>query len=104
MVDGFANGWRVGPGCTRVSLTFAPQKAVWIGYAIGALACLLLLVLMVVRRPRRVETAILLPIEPDDRPWRLPARQALLVGAAAGVVFGFVFALRALSYGRALPK
>jgi hypothetical protein len=94
VVDGFANGWRVQPGCTRVSLTFGPQKAVWWGYAIGAIACLALLVLMAVRRPRRVETPAV-PIEPDDRPWRLTARQALLAGAAAAVVFGFVFALRA---------
>jgi arabinofuranan 3-O-arabinosyltransferase len=96
VIDGFANGWRVSPGCTRVSLSFAPQKAVWWGYAIGALACLVLLVLMVVRRPRRSDTAEPRePIEPDDRPWRLPAREALLAGAAAAVVFGFVFALRA---------
>jgi arabinofuranan 3-O-arabinosyltransferase len=95
VVDGFANGWRVKPGCTRVSLTFGPQKAVWWGYAIGALACLVLLVLMAVRRPRRRVEDAPAPIEPDDRPWRLPARQALLVGVVAAVVFGFVFALRA---------
>jgi arabinofuranan 3-O-arabinosyltransferase len=94
VVDGFANGWRVSPGCTHVSLSFAPQKAVWWGYAIGALACLLLLVLTVVRRPRRVDMESD-PIEPDDRPWRLPAREALLAGAAAGVALGFVFAIRA---------
>jgi hypothetical protein len=95
VIDGFANGWRVSPGCTRVSLTFGPQKAVWWGYAVGALACLVLLVLMVVRRPRRVDVDKPVPLEPDDRPWRLPAREALLVGVAAAVVFGFVFALRA---------
>jgi hypothetical protein len=96
VIDGFANGWRVSPGCTRVSLSFAPQKAVWWGYAIGALACLVLLLLMVVRRPRRIDAAEPREaIEPDDRPWRLPAREALLVGVAAAVVFGFVFALRA---------
>src|SRR5204863_4654030 len=61
---------------------------------IGALACLVLLFLMVVRRPRRVD-APTVPLEPDDRPWRLPARQALLAGVAAAVVFGFAFALRA---------
>jgi arabinofuranan 3-O-arabinosyltransferase len=94
VVDGFANGWRVEPGCTKVSLTFGPQRAVWWGYAIGALACLLLLVLLIVRRPRRVETAVV-PLAPDDRPWRLPAGRALIAAAAAAVVFGFVFALRA---------
>ncbi|MEA2435596.1 MAG: arabinofuranan 3-O-arabinosyltransferase, partial [Thermoleophilaceae bacterium] len=39
--------------------------------------------------------APVVPLEPDDRPWRLPVRSALLAGAAAAVVFGFVFALRA---------
>jgi arabinofuranan 3-O-arabinosyltransferase len=95
VIDAFANGWRVSPGCTRVSLTFGPQKAVWWGYAVGALACLVLLVLMSLRRPRRVDIDEPVPLEPDDRPWRLPAREALLVGAAAAVVIGFVFALRA---------
>jgi hypothetical protein len=97
VVDGFANGWRVEPGCTKVSLTFGPQRAVYWGYAIGALACLVLLVLLIVRRPGRADAAVAAdaPLVPDDRPWRLPARLALLAGAAAAVVFGFVFALRA---------
>jgi hypothetical protein len=49
---------------------------------------------MILRRPRRVDIPVV-PLEPDDRPWRLPARRALLAGAAAALVFGFVFALRA---------
>jgi hypothetical protein len=95
VIDGFANGWRVKPGCTRVSIAFAPQKAVWWGYAIGGLACLVLLILMALRRPRTAPVAADAPIASDDGPWRLPARQALLAGVAAAVVFGFVFALRA---------
>jgi hypothetical protein len=95
-VDGFANGWRVTPGCRDVSLVFAPQTAVDWGYAIGALACLALLGILAVRRPRpRRDAAVHPPLHPDDRPWRLPARQALLAGAGAAVLFGFVFALRA---------
>jgi hypothetical protein len=98
VVDGFGNGWRVSPGCSRVSITFAPQKAVNWGYVIGGLACALLLLLMVVRRPRRPERPT--PVSQrdlviDDRTWRLPGRRALLVGVAAALVFGFVFALRA---------
>jgi hypothetical protein len=95
VVDGFANGWRVGPGCTSVSFAFAPQRAVQWGYAIGALACLVLLGIMLLRRPRRAEAVSPAPLVPDDRIWRLPARRALLAGVAAGVVFGFAFALRA---------
>jgi arabinofuranan 3-O-arabinosyltransferase len=97
VVDGFANGWRVSPGCRRVSFAFAPQRAVNWGYAIGALACLVLLALLLLRRPRRrVEPdAAPAPLPVDDRPWRLPARQALLAGAVAAAAFGFAFALRA---------
>jgi arabinofuranan 3-O-arabinosyltransferase len=96
VVDGFANGWGVEPGCTKVSLSFGPQSAVNWGYVIGALACFVLLVLLVVRRSRRrPEPPQHAPIEPDDRPWRLPARRALGAGVAAAIAFGFLFALRA---------
>ncbi len=95
VVDGYANGWRVQPGCSRVSLTFGPQKAVWWGYAIGALGCLLLLGILLLRRPRRAPEPIQPPFEVDDSAWRLPLRRALLAGVAASLVFGFVFALRA---------
>jgi arabinofuranan 3-O-arabinosyltransferase len=95
VVDGYANGWPVKPGCGRVSLTFGPQKAVWWGYAIGALACLVLLGILLLRRPRRAPESIEPPLEIDDSPWRLPFRRALLAGVAASLVFGFLFALRA---------
>jgi arabinofuranan 3-O-arabinosyltransferase len=102
VVDGFANGWRVSPDCRAVSFALAPQRAVDWGYAVGALACLVLLavVLLGLRLRRRSRAAAVVttppaPIEVDDRPWRLPARRALLAGVAAAVVFGFAFALRA---------
>jgi hypothetical protein len=102
VVDGFANGWRVQPGCRNASFSFGPQRAVDWGYAIGALACLVLLGLMLLRRPRRSQLAAHAapeaatdPLPLDDRTWRLPLARALLAGGAAAVVFGFVFALRA---------
>jgi hypothetical protein len=105
VVDGFANGWRVEPGCKRASFSFGPQRAVDWGYAIGALACLVLLALMLVRRPRRdagageaTRESAATPGDPlpvDDSQWRLPAGRALAAGVAAAVAFGFVFALRA---------
>jgi hypothetical protein len=110
VVDGFANGWRVEPGCKDVSLSFAPQKAVYWGYAIGALACLVLLGLLLFRRPRpeperraapkpepapNLYAAAWNAAAPDDSPWRLPLRRALAAGVAAALVFGFAFALRA---------
>jgi hypothetical protein len=111
VVDGFANGWRVSSGCHDVSFAFAPQRAVDWGYAIGALACLVLLVILLLGRRARARAGRGTPPPPragmpdpgtrpapmpvDDRPWRLPARRALLAGLAAAAVFGFVFALRA---------
>ncbi|MBV9212712.1 MAG: hypothetical protein JOZ25_03600 [Actinobacteria bacterium] len=100
VVDGFANGWQVGPGCRRASFYFAPQRTMTAGYLVGALACLVLLLVVVLRRPRRDRTAAPPvsrppPIAVDDRPWREPVARALAGGAAAALVFGFVFALRA---------
>jgi hypothetical protein len=96
VVDGFANGWRVGPECRRVEFHFAPQRAVDAGYWVGGLACLVLAAILLFRRPRRgepVEPPPDLPVDDARRPWSL--RSALLAGLAAGVLLGFAFALRA---------
>ena len=96
VVDGFANGWRIGPGCHRASFEFAPQRIATWCYFVGALACLVLLLIVVLRRPREMP-----PVEPpppiavDDRRWRQPAARAVAAGVFATAVFGFVFALRA---------
>jgi hypothetical protein len=96
VVDGFANGWRVAPGCRRVAFRFAPQDAVRAGHWVGGAVCALLVAILLLRRPRRRQE----PGEPADLPvddgragW--PVRAAVLAGLAAGAVFGFVFALRA---------
>ncbi|HLH67269.1 MAG TPA: alpha-(1-_3)-arabinofuranosyltransferase family protein [Solirubrobacteraceae bacterium] len=108
-IDAFANGWRVGPGCHLVSIVFGPQSAVDDGYLIGAAACLLLLVLALLSRPvrRRGRTGARggptegrgrrppRPLAPPERFWRRDAPRALAIGAGAGLVFAFVFALRA---------
>ncbi|HEX4010308.1 MAG TPA: alpha-(1-_3)-arabinofuranosyltransferase family protein [Solirubrobacteraceae bacterium] len=100
VIDAFANGWRVNPGCTAVSITFAPQGEVNIGYIIGALACALLVLVLVFTRPRRDRTGCEPPSAPADLSPpaalpRLPARRAVAIGVLAALVFGFVFALRA---------
>lgn len=100
VVDGFANGWRVGPSCRDVAFDFGPQKLVTGGYVVGAIGCLALLVLLLLRRPRRrarpaVAAPAPRPLAPDDAAWRLPARRALAAGVLAAAAFGFVFALRA---------
>ncbi|MFL5780517.1 MAG: hypothetical protein ACJ760_04320, partial [Thermoleophilaceae bacterium] len=99
VIDGFANGWRVGPDCRRVEFHFAPQRVVVAGYWIGGIACLVLAAILVLRRPRRrgepsAEAAVDdLPVDDAPRPW--PLRRALVAGLAAGAVLGFAFALRA---------
>jgi hypothetical protein len=60
---------------------------------ISLVACLALLVLLLVRRPRA--TATLHADLPDADAPRLSAKRALLAGVAAALVLGFVFALRA---------
>ncbi|MEA2404126.1 MAG: arabinofuranan 3-O-arabinosyltransferase [Thermoleophilaceae bacterium] len=96
VIDGYANGWRVAPGCRSVSFAFAPQGAVSAGFVIGGLACLALLLLLVLRRPRPApERPAPAPIEGGDEaaPW--PLRSALAAGVLAGAAFSFAFALRA---------
>lgn len=96
VVDGFANGWPVGPGCHRASFVFAPQRIATWCYVVGALACLVLLLIVLLRRPRASPPADAPPpLAVDDTSWRQPVRRAVIAGVVAAAVFGFVFALRA---------
>lgn len=104
-VDGFANGWRAPRDCRDVDFSFAPQRTMNAGFAISALACAALLILLVAGRGRRRsvsragETVISAGMWPKSRSHaaarRLPLRWAAAIGAAAGLVGAFVFALRA---------
>jgi hypothetical protein len=102
VIDAFANGWRVGPGCTEVAITFGPQSLVDDGYLAGALACFVLaLVLLAGARSMlatrasadTARTAAELPKEAPAPPWS--PRRTLVAGAVAALVFGFLFGLRA---------
>jgi hypothetical protein len=94
VVDGYANGWRAGRGCTDVSFQFAPNRVLYVGYGVSALACLALLALLIVRRPRPgLRPGGPLPEDLDSRGWR-PGR-AIAAGLGVGLVVGFAFALRA---------
>jgi len=100
LVDGYANGWLVTPtnGTVHVSLTWTPQRNVWIALLLSALGALLCIGLAI-RRPRGA------PIAVDDAPaesvtWRTFVRargehapslvHALVLGAVAAVVAGAV--------------
>jgi hypothetical protein len=50
LIDGFANGWRLEPGSTgttKISLRWVPQRTVWLGLAVSALAAILCLLILV---------------------------------------------------------
>ena len=95
VIDAFANGWPVGPGCRDVSIVFAPQRDVDVGYLVGALACLVLALVLVLTRPQPPPGDDLASLSPPRALPRLSAGRAVAVGVASAAVFGFVFALRA---------
>jgi arabinofuranan 3-O-arabinosyltransferase len=88
----YGTAWRVPKTCQDVTITFAPNRLVNAGYAISLLAGLLLLALVLLRRPgpRPVE---LEPHEPAEAR-KLPAGQAALIAIPIAVAFGFAFAAR----------
>jgi hypothetical protein len=115
-IDGYANGWRVGPGCRQVRFDFTPNRLAAIGYVVSGLAglvCVALLVLVAWRRRRRgrgeavartpvgaaTQSALpapsalsALPALPDSEPVpRWPPGRAMLMALVAGAAFGFAF-------------
>ena len=55
LVDGYANGWQVTPHTTSfgVTLTWTPQRVIWIALAVSALTMLVCVALVLWRRRRR---------------------------------------------------
>jgi hypothetical protein len=114
-IDGFANGWRAPGDCRDVELSFAPQRTMDVGFAISALACAALLVLLAAGAWRRRRQAAEAPavsadgerdvsdeISPrrhaqrDEAPTpRVSLGWAVAIGAVAGLAGAFLFALRA---------
>jgi len=95
-MQGFANAWKVEPGCTDVDFTWAPNATLGPAYGISLLTCLALLLLLALTARRPVPTdgpRTPFPDADPPRPW--PWRRALVAGAAAALVIGFVFAIRA---------
>ncbi len=95
VIDAFANGWRVTPGCHAVSLSFGPQSYVTVGYVLGALACAVLALVLVLSRPRTTPAPPPAPLPAAAPPKRWSAPQAAAIGAVSAAVFGFLFGLRA---------
>jgi hypothetical protein len=95
VVDGYANGWNAPAGCRNVSFTFGPNRALDVSYVISAVAALLMLALLILRRPGRAEPIAPGELPGDDAPRGWPLKHALAAGVIVGLVAGFVFALRA---------
>ena len=92
-VDGFANGWPV-ETCREASFKFGPGRTVAVSYAISALAALVLIALLLLRRPGAPAPEPAGPAS-ETPPRRWPLGTALAIGVGASVVLGFVFAWRA---------
>jgi hypothetical protein len=115
-INGFANGWQVGPTCVSARMAFTPQSTVNAIYVFSAIAIALLIALALgVRLPQRLRTrrsARPVPAQmPDAVPQSLtiqpesaypqegrvirPALPAAVAwGIGVGGVTAFVFALR----------
>jgi hypothetical protein len=105
-IDGFANGWRAPRDCRDVDFAFAPQRTMNAGFVISAIACAALLALLAIGAVRRrghrrdaSDSAIyqnnVLERNSNVAGSTLPLHWALAIGAAAGLVGAFLFALRA---------
>jgi arabinofuranan 3-O-arabinosyltransferase len=95
IIDAFANGWPIDSRCHDASITFEPKRVVDYAYLAGGLACLALLLVLLLRRPRsplpRLAARAVLP---ESSPaW--PVIRALAAGLAAAAIIGFIFGLRA---------
>ncbi len=100
-VNGYANGWRVTPDCSRVDFAFGPQKIAVAGYLLSAAGCLLMggfLLLAALRRRRAAQPA---PGDPApvagsgaDPILRVPIGRTLALAGAIGLFGGGLFSLR----------
>jgi hypothetical protein len=94
-IDGFANGWLLDRSCRTASITFAPQRTVDAGYLAGGAACAVLLLILVLRRPRRPSQTPPNSSPLDNHKNRWTPAKAAAAGLAAALLFGFLFGLRA---------
>jgi hypothetical protein len=92
-IEGYANGWLVNRGCSRVDFRFAPNNTLRLAYVLSIFGIPFLIVAVV--RRRRPGYTNLQPL-PDADPLRpLDLVSAVGVGFAIALVIAFVFALRA---------
>jgi hypothetical protein len=96
LVNGYANGWLLRPdrdGTMTVTLTWTPQRTVWIALGLSGVAMLLCVVLALGLLPRRRGVGPDHPDEPEPElvpPWEpsgtQPSRRARILGPALAAV------------------
>ncbi|MGA2008915.1 MAG: alpha-(1-_3)-arabinofuranosyltransferase family protein [Solirubrobacteraceae bacterium] len=99
VIDGYANGWLAPAGCTSVTFTFGPQAGINRSYALSAVACAVMLLLLVIGAWRAPAAATV----PRDALRRLPPwtggpvslPRAALLALIASIPLGYLFAIRA---------
>ena len=99
VLDGYGNGWLAPAGCDRVAFSFGPQSGVNKSYVVSAIACALMLLLLLFgarRAPARRSASeagrLLLP---DPTPRRRSLPRAVALGLLAAIPLGYWFAIRA---------
>ena len=92
-IEGYANGWLVDRGCSRVDFRFAPNNTLRLAYLLSIFGIPFLIVAVV--RRRRPGYTNLQPL-PDADPVRsFDLLTAAGIGLAVALAIAFVFALRA---------
>ncbi len=93
VVNGYANAWRVDPGCGAASFSFEPNGWARASYIVAIAALLVLLVILGMTRGRGTPARLPDLREPAAGPMRL--RRALLAGALLTPLLAYLFAIRA---------
>ena len=93
VVNGYANGWRVEPGCTSAGFSFTPNGWARASYVLSLAAALLLLAILALTRGRAALGR--LPDLRDPPVVRMPLRRALVAGALLTPLLAYLFAIRA---------
>jgi arabinofuranan 3-O-arabinosyltransferase len=94
-INGYANGWRIGRGCTNVQFSFGPQKLADIAYIVSAAAGLACLILLLIGPWSRAADPAPEEIEADAPISDWTAARAAAAGLVAGAVIAFVFGIEA---------